>query len=209
MIILAVSTSAKHPSAAVYMDETNSNSLNCRGVMLLKSDESARPHSVSLCALVDEVLQEAGLTVSDVDEFAVDIGPGSFTGVRIGVSFINALAFSCGKPVISVPSLAALRNLAPSPEGTVCTMLDARNGNGYAAVYENGECVLEPCACVKSEILERLPCDAVCVGDAFDAEHECSASLVILEALENEHPSAPSAVPLYLRPSQAERMRKE
>ena len=207
MNMLAVSTSAKHPSAALYLEQSGENDLNCRGVIMFKRDESNKPHSVSLGALVDEVLSEAGLSVSDIDAFAVDIGPGSFTGVRIGVSFVNALAYANDKPVFAVPSLAALRNLV-SDEGKVCVMLDARNGNGYAAVYENGECILEPCACVQSEIMEAYSDGAVLVGDAFDKDCECDASLVIMEALGSQEYALSSAVPLYLRPSQAERMRK-
>jgi len=207
MNMLSVSTSAKHPSAALYLEKIGENDSDCRGVILFKRDESGRPHSVSLGALVDEVLDEAGISVSDIDAFAVDIGPGSFTGVRIGVSFVNALAYSENKPVFAVPSLAALRNLA-SDEGTVCVMLDARNSNGYAAAYENGECILEPCACTQSEIMERFM-DAELIGDAFDPETECDAALVILEALRTAEYAVSAAVPLYLRPSQAERMRKD
>lgn len=208
MNMLAVSTSAKHPSAALYLEQSGENDLNCRGVIFFKRDESNKPHSVSLGALVDGVLEEAGLVVSDIDEFAVDIGPGSFTGVRIGVSFVNALAYSNKKPVYAVPSLAALRNLAPD-EKTVCVMLDARNGNGYAAVYDKLGCILEPCACIQSEIIERFSSDAVCIGDAFDKDCECDAALVIMEALRSREHSVKTAVPLYLRPSQAERMREK
>lgn len=207
MNMLAVSTSAKHPSAALYLEQSGENDLNCRGVIMFKRDESNKPHSVSLGALVDEVLSEACISVSDIDAFAVDIGPGSFTGVRIGVSFVDALAYANDKPVFAVPSLAALRNLV-SDEGKVCVMLDARNGNGYAAVYENGECILEPCACVQSEIMKAYSDGAVLVGDAFDKDCECDASLVIMEALGSQEYALSSAVPLYLRPSQAERMRK-
>jgi tRNA threonylcarbamoyladenosine biosynthesis protein TsaB len=206
MNMLAVSTSAKHPSAALYLEKSGEAEPNCRGVILFKRDESGKPHSVSLGALVDEVLSEAGLSVSDIDAFAVDIGPGSFMGVRIGVSFVNALAYSENKPVFAVPSLAALRNLAPC-ESKVLVMLDARNSNGYAAAYENGECILEPCACVQSEVRERF-IDAELIGDAFDPETECDAALVIIEALSSAEYAVSSAVPLYLRPSQAERMRK-
>lgn len=208
MNMLAVSTSAKHPSAALYIEQSGENDLNCRGVIVFKRDESNKPHSVSLGALVDEVLSEAGLSAAEIDEFAVDIGPGSFTGVRIGVSFINALAYSNSKPVNAVTSLAALRNLGSDGE-KLCVMLDARNGNGYAAVYERGECTLEPCACVQNEILETLSDDTVRIGDAFDKECECDAALVIMEALRSQAYLVKTAVPLYLRPSQAERMRKE
>ena len=208
MNMLAVSTSAKHPSAALYLEQSGENDLNCSGVIMFKRDESNKPHSVTLGALVDEVLEEAGLSFSDMDAFVVDIGPGSFTGVRIGVSFINALAYSGEKPVFAVPSLAALRNYG-SDDDKICVVIDARNGNGYAAVYDKGECILEPCACVISEIVERYSDGALLVGDAFEKECECDAALVIMEALRTAEYAVKSAVPLYLRPSQAERMRKD
>ncbi|MBR5949111.1 MAG: hypothetical protein IKZ82_10795, partial [Clostridia bacterium] len=77
MNMLAVSTSAKHPSAALYLEQSGENDLNCSGVIMFKRDESNKPHSVTLGALVDEVLEEAGLSFSDMDAFVVDIGPGS------------------------------------------------------------------------------------------------------------------------------------
>ncbi len=203
MKLLAVSTSAKHPSAAVIINDGGSER------SFFRRDESSAPHSVSLCTLVDGALCEAGLCLDEIDAFAVDIGPGSFTGVRIGVSFMNALAYSLNKPLYAVPSLAALRRLAPASAERVVVMLDARNGNGYAAVYEGGRCLLEGCACVQSEIMEEYAQGAALVGDAFDPECECSAALVAAEALLVGGYAAECAVPLYLRPSQAERMRKQ
>ena len=196
MKLLAVSTSAKLPSAALFCGED----------IKLLEDASSAPHSVSLMPLVDRLLSENGLSASDIDLFAADIGPGSFTGVRIGVSAVNAMAFALQKPIVPVSSLAALRHAAKDPLGRVCAMLDCRNGNGYAAVFEGGECIMEPCACVKSELLGRLG-EYELVGESGQTD----ARLVLLEALEmlKKDPSCAvsSAVPLYLRPSQAERMK--
>lgn len=197
MILLAISTSAKDPSAAVLTPD---------GKIILKKDESGKPHSVSLMPLVDELLSETGIELSDLDGICVDIGPGSFTGVRIGVSAANAMAEALKKPVYPVSSLAALRHCAASEKGTVLCMTDARNGNGYAAVYENGKCALEPCACVQKEIIESQKGDYTLIGDCMGHADSVNAELIIKQALFTE--PVQYAVPLYLRPSQAERARK-
>ena len=191
MKMLAVSTSAKIPSAAL-LDDAGDIALLC--------DTTAKPHSVSLMPLVDELLEKNGLSACDIDVFAVDIGPGSFTGVRIGVSAVNAMAFASGKRIVPVPSLCALRHLAKDPTGTVCTMLDARSGNGYAAVFIGGACTVLPCACTQKEILDQLPIDSQVIGDCMGGTDQCDARLVILEALdmlrENEDAAVTCAVPL-------------
>lgn len=102
MIILAVSTSAKYPSAALCSDSDSS-----RRTIIVQTDESGKPHSVSLMPLIDSMLEKAGLQLSDIDLFAVDAGPGSFTGVRIGVTTVNAFAYAEKKPIAAVSSLAA------------------------------------------------------------------------------------------------------
>ena len=152
MIILAVSTSAKYPSAALCSDSDSS-----RRTIIVQTDESGKPHSVSLMPLIDSMLEKAGLQLSDIDLFAVDAGPGSFTGVRIGVTTVNAFAYAEKKPIAAVSSLAALRHAAQGRFGNrILCMLDARNGNGYAAVYEGEECIVPPCACVQKEMLDSL-----------------------------------------------------
>lgn len=204
MKILAVSTSAKVPSGALLTD---------KGSIILREDNTSKPHSVSLMPLIDSLLHDCNISFSDIDCFAVDVGPGSFTGVRIGVSVINAFSFAENKPVIPVSSLCALRHLAVNPDGSVCTMLDARNGNGYAAVFRNGETALSPCACVQKEILDSLEPGTEIIGDCCGNTAYCNAELVIMEALmmieSGADFGAQPAVPLYLRPSQAERMKKK
>ena len=209
MIIISVSTSAKNPSAAV---------LRSDGSIKMKLDESGRPHSVTLMPLLDELLTEEGLTVNDADAFAVDIGPGSFTGVRIGVSTVNALAFAAKKKIIAVNSLAALRHAAPKGS-TVISLIDARNENAYGAVYVGDLCIIDPCACTKNDIISAcetigiLDEDGVLVGDCYGQSDYVNAELVIKEALRMLHENPLTAVtetsvPMYLRPSQAERMRE-
>ena len=200
MIVLAVSTSAKRPSAALLLED---------GSIVFREDASGKPHSVSLMPLVDELMKEQGIAPEMIDYLAVDVGPGSFTGVRIGVSVVNAMAFALDKPVKAVSSLHALRMLAGDPDGEVLTMLDCRGGNGYAALFSGGECVIGPCACIQKEMLDSVPPGAEIVGDCMGGSDQPDARLVLMAALEAPESSYPRfAVPMYLRPSQAERMKK-
>ena len=198
MLILGISTSAKYPSAAVMLDGR---------LISFKIDDSGRSHSATLMSLIESAMIEASAAVMELDAIAVDIGPGSFTGVRIGVSCANAIAAAAGIQVLPVCSLDAMRRSVPLA-GTVCSLIDCRNGNCYAAVYKDGECVLAPCPAETQEVLLSLPEDAKIIGDCFEDKTYPDAKLVLLEAVLSETPPVNEASPLYLRPSQAERMKK-
>ncbi len=87
---------------------------------------------------VDRVLRETGTELAALCAIGVDVGPGSFTGVRIGVATANAFGFALNLPVVAVDSLLALRRGAMGEE-SVCALLDARNGNVYAALFLPGQ----------------------------------------------------------------------
>jgi tRNA threonylcarbamoyladenosine biosynthesis protein TsaB len=92
-------------------------------------------HSERLMTVINSVMEKTSLPLQDIDSFAVSIGPGSFTGLRIGVSAVKGFAYATGKPIVAVPTLEALAwNLAYS-RYPVCTMLDARKREVYAAVF--------------------------------------------------------------------------
>jgi tRNA threonylcarbamoyladenosine biosynthesis protein TsaB len=84
---------------------------------------------------IDHALKQARLKVSDIDVFAVSIGPGSFTGLRIGLSTVKGFSYITGKPIVSVPTLHALAWNFPYCRYPVCTMLDARKKEVYAALF--------------------------------------------------------------------------
>jgi tRNA threonylcarbamoyladenosine biosynthesis protein TsaB len=92
-------------------------------------------HSERLMTGVDYILKQSSLTISDIDFFALSIGPGSFTGLRIGLSTIKGLSYATGKPVVTVPTLEALALNFPYCKYPVCTMLDARKNEVYAALF--------------------------------------------------------------------------
>src|SRR4030066_909454 len=93
-------------------------------------------HSERLVTATDYVLKQAGLKVSDIDVFAIAIGPGSFTGLRIGLSTVKGFSYATGKPIVSVPTLEALAQNFPFCRYPVCTMLDARKKEVYAALFK-------------------------------------------------------------------------
>jgi len=93
-------------------------------------------HSERLMTEIDHILRQAGLTLSDMDVFAVAIGPGSFTGLRIGLSTVKGLSYATEKPIVSVPTLEALAWNFPYCKYPVCTMLDARKKEVYAALFQ-------------------------------------------------------------------------
>jgi len=93
-------------------------------------------HSERLMTGIDHILKHAGLKLSDIDVFAVASGPGSFTGLRIGLSTVKGFSYATGKPIVSVPTLEALAWNFPYCRYLVCTMLDARKKEVYAALFK-------------------------------------------------------------------------
>lgn len=97
-------------------------------------DDAGRPHSERLLLAIEEVLAQAGAAKQDVGAYAVSLGPGSFTGLRIGLATVQGFSLVDGRPVIGVPTLAALA-IAADAQGPVAALLDARRGEVYAAGY--------------------------------------------------------------------------
>jgi tRNA threonylcarbamoyladenosine biosynthesis protein TsaB len=126
MYILGIETSTKTGSVAV---------LSEKGVVAQYSLNIEVTHSERLMATVDRVLADTGMTISQLDGFSVAIGPGSFTGLRIGLSTVKGLALAVDKPVAAVPTLLGLAWNVPYPAYPVCPMLDARKKEVYMALY--------------------------------------------------------------------------
>lgn len=94
-----------------------------------------KQHSVLLMSIIDSLLSNLELTVNDLDGFAVSSGPGSFTGLRIGIATIKGLSQGSGKPFIGVSSLDALAFNMAYTSGIICPIIDALRGNVYTALY--------------------------------------------------------------------------
>ncbi len=93
-------------------------------------------HSERLMTEIDHIMNESGHTIFDIDVFAIATGPGSFTGLRIGLSTVKGFAYATGKPVVIVPTLEALAWNYSYCRFPVCTMLDARKKEVYAALFK-------------------------------------------------------------------------
>jgi tRNA threonylcarbamoyladenosine biosynthesis protein TsaB len=121
-----------------------------------------------LLECVNAVLGGAGLTVADVDGFGVALGPGSFTGLRIGAATIKGLALATGKPVAGFSSLAMLAMNLPWARFPVCPMFDARKGEVYTALYDcHGmpETVLADCVLSPAAFLDSITGTTIFVGE--------------------------------------------
>ena len=205
MKLLAIETTAPVATVALWRD----------GEVTRYSADDTKKHAETVLPLVERLLAETGETLSAVDYFAVDIGPGSFTGVRIGVCIANAFGYAMQKPVIGCNALETLREALRGVSEPVCTMIDARNGNAYAALYEGENVLLEPKAVVVAEYLERLPgivrfagdVPGLAQSDPASARYPDAGALARLAARRTER-AQERALPLYLRASQAERLHK-
>jgi len=90
-----------------------------------------------LVPMIDKLLKKAGLKIRDIDCFAISVGPGSFTGLRIGVTVVKGLAYALKKKIIAVPTLDVISDNAKSFKGVICPVLDARKNKVYACLYRS------------------------------------------------------------------------
>lgn len=125
------------------------------------STADPRAHAERLLPAIDALLAQAGVGLEAVSAFAVSIGPGSFTGLRIGLATVKGLAFDTGRPVAAVPTLAALAAGAGRP-GPTAALLDARRGEVYAGLWDPvRETLLHEGVHAPAELAALLPPDCV------------------------------------------------
>ena len=117
-------------------------------------------HSQTLLSMVENTLDFAKISLSDIDAFAINNGPGSFTGIRIGISAVKGLAAPTGKPCIEVSTLLCIANLFKNQNCTVCAVMDARCNQVYNAIFkvENGKVtrLCEDRAVMINEVIAEL-----------------------------------------------------
>lgn len=193
--------------------------------------------SERLLAAIDTVLRDGRLTVGELDGFGVALGPGSFTGVRIGVATVKGLALATGKPVAGFSSLAMLALNLPFSTLPVCPLFDARKKEVYAGLYRCGA-LPEPLAADRvippASLLEELSGPVVFLGEGalsyrgliestlgdralFPPLHchlpRAAAGAVLAQEALRAGRSIPLALlnPTYIRPSEAElsRLKRE
>ena len=153
MLILALDTSTFSGSVALVKDGR---------ILGSRTVPEVGTHSKWLMPSIDTLLTDAGAGLAEVDAIALTNGPGSFTGLRIGVSVAKGLAWTLGKPVISVSSLKALAYNLKDSNSLICPVMDARKDEVYAALYRFGpggcapEAVMEDAALSPASLVERL-----------------------------------------------------
>ena len=162
MRVLAVDTSSPRGSVAVAGPE---------GVLAEARVVTAEGHSRWLLPAVAALLQGLGLDPGALDVFAVTTGPGSFTGLRVGMGSVQGLALASGRPCVGLPTLDVLAASAAGSSGTIVALIDAFRGEFYSGVYDTagglrGGRAVGPLAAV----LGDLPAGSAFVGDAA-AEH--------------------------------------
>lgn len=226
MNILALETSASVAGAAVLVDGK---------IVSEQYLDHGLTHSEVMLPLAERALSDAKLEVGEIDVFAVDTGPGSFTGVRIGVCAINAMAAALGKKVVGVDALTILAANATVFDGIVSPIIDARSDRVYAAAFTcNGTIpalIGELQACTIQEWVEMLKTmtdqSILFIGDGVPVNHEllknafgeracfalphqnfsrASSCAMIANACAEQGKTVLEVMPVYLRASQAERM---
>jgi tRNA threonylcarbamoyladenosine biosynthesis protein TsaB len=128
MNILAIDTSTDYLSLAILKD----------GRPAAKFHKKAhRKHSMLLVPAIERLLKKAKLNIGRIDCFAVSIGPGSFTGLRIGVTVVKGFAYALKRPIVAVPTLDAIADNAKGFKGVICPSLDARKNKVYSCIYKS------------------------------------------------------------------------
>ncbi|MCH5286882.1 MAG: tRNA (adenosine(37)-N6)-threonylcarbamoyltransferase complex dimerization subunit type 1 TsaB [Christensenellaceae bacterium] len=226
MKLLAIDTSGPVCGVAIQTEQGT----RCECAVLNKLT-----HSVNLLPMIDEAFRATGLTIADMDRLAVTVGPGSFTGVRIGVSTVKGLAHGADKPCVAVDALEAMAAGITAFDGVVCPMQDARAGQVYGAAFRVGsarpqrlmddiplrlEDFLEAIAAHGDRFLflgDGMPVHrekiAAMLGDraVFAPPHQAylrPGSVAYLASLTEETVDYRELMPLYLRAPSAERNRK-
>jgi len=128
MNLLAIDTSTEYLSLAVTRGDKVAAKMHRKAPMM---------HSTLLVPMIAGLLKKAKLKPKDLDGFCVSVGPGSFTGLRIGVTTIKGLAYSLNKPVVAVPTLDVIAENAKDFKGVICPVLDARKNKVYACIYKS------------------------------------------------------------------------
>jgi len=166
MVVLALDTTTPAGSCALTVDGS---------VVREEASDVSLPPATRLPLDLMTLLEHSGVALGAVDVFAVATGPGSFTGLRIGISTMQGLAFAAGKPLIGVSGLDALARMADREAAgrPIATWVDAWRGEVYAALYVNGVETDAPVVAKPEEILDKLANQpTLFIGDGARAYQE-------------------------------------
>lgn len=212
MITLGVDSSSLAASVAIVVDDK---------LILEYMLQNELTHSQTLMPMIAQAFKAVGLTPNDVDRFACSCGPGSFTGLRIGIATVKGLAYAVNKPAVGISTLRALAFNIPCSPYLICPIMDARRNQVYTALYRQGSELTEvspPKAVGIEELVKEISEPVIFVGDGAIVNYEylkqnCDAHF----APKNLNYTRASSValacdktvdglhPVYLRKPQAER----
>ncbi len=229
MKILSIGTSGRNCTIAISEDKRIISEINI---------STGLTHSETLLPNIEKVLKDSSLSLKDMDAYAISIGPGSFTGIRICIATVKGLCLGVEKPVIAVPSLLALAYNKHDFDGYIVSCIDARNDNVYAGVYkynstlkmlelqenyisDNVELLIDKIKSLNGNVLvigdgkklvrERISeKNIIYSDDELDLEYATSISNAAFDLFRNNIVTDGIHVsPLYLKKSQAERELEE
>jgi len=220
--ILAIDSTANTSTVAVLEDDK---------LLSVYTANIKNTHSETLLPMVKSVLETLRLSVDEMDAFAVSEGPGSFTGVRIGVATVKGLAFGRDKKCVGVSTIEALARNLEGVKGIVCPIMNARRGQVYTGAFLNGVRILDDqcmLLCDLIPFLEKYSVPIHFVGDGYSLIEEMDNPLFQVTPEQLRYQSAYSVGRAayekllrdefttdselrveYLRKAQAEREREE
>lgn len=224
MIVLSIDSASKVATAAL-LDEN--------GLIAEYTLNNKLEHSTLIMNIIDKLLNDSNLSIDDIDGFVVSKGPGSFTGLRIGMATIKGLSLGSNKPYISISSLDALAYSLINFDGIICPIMDALRDSVYTSLYKNNngklEMINEYSSLELSELVEILNAKGekiIFTGDGLNKHRDYLLSnvknsyiapnhLSIIRAsslaelgikeLLNENFDNPNSSPFYLKKPQAQR----
>lgn len=180
-------------------------------------------HSVRLMPAIEQLLEECGVAVADLEKIAVSSGPGSYTGLRIGVTVAKTLAWDRQIPIVGISSLAAIAGNFALTTKPVVPLIDARRGNVYGAVYQQGKSVFADQHIALEELLTHISDQVIIAGNISPVLKEyiserlgdraifasvdlnfARASTLVKLALNEAGENAAQFVPTYLKLAEAE-----
>jgi tRNA threonylcarbamoyladenosine biosynthesis protein TsaB len=164
MLILGLDTATQIASVGVTYGEQ---------ILAEASNRATSNHTETLLPLIADILAQADLSLQDIEGIGVSIGPGSFTGLRIALGTAKGLAYATGQRVVGVPTLEALAHTVSDWEELVCTLLDARKREVYAALFQRGRggdlvTVLPAQVSPLEKVLEQITVPCVFLGDGVE-----------------------------------------
>lgn len=225
MKILAIDTSGRLASCSLYEDGREVASC---------TRDSRMDHSRTILPLCEEMVKAQGLTFADIDVYAAAVGPGSFTGIRIGVAAVKGFALSGNKPAAGISTLEATAALVPE-DGLICSIIRARENEYFYGFFRkvrgelyricDDECLTGSelksilygadwllCGDGAEDFLKNNPCDGwkwkielTGIGQHASGVARCAWELAQCDSLSDGN----DIMPVYLKKTQAERMREE